>query len=114
MTQLVDVILVLMIVFMVTSPVIRHTVKIDPPHASNQKQDTTTTHGTIDSSQHNFSDASYNKTLSPSKNKAFPFWNLIFYPSPQAYFIGIKPDGSSYSFLARFGPTRSTRPHRDC
>ena len=44
MTQLVDVILVLMIVFMVTSPVIRNTVKIDPPHASSQKQDTAPTH----------------------------------------------------------------------
>ncbi|HEY2606030.1 MAG TPA: biopolymer transporter ExbD, partial [Paraburkholderia sp.] len=34
MTPLVDVMLVLLIVFMVTIPVIRHAVKIDLPHAS--------------------------------------------------------------------------------
>jgi biopolymer transport protein ExbD len=39
MTPLVDV-LVLLIVFMVTIPVIRHAVKIDLPHASSQKEDT--------------------------------------------------------------------------
>jgi biopolymer transport protein ExbD len=32
--------LVLLIVFMVTIPVIRHAVKIDLPHASSQKEDT--------------------------------------------------------------------------
>ncbi|MGE8331452.1 MAG: ExbD/TolR family protein, partial [Paraburkholderia nemoris] len=37
---LVDVMLVLLIVFMVTIPVIRHAVKIDLPHASSQKEDT--------------------------------------------------------------------------
>ncbi|MEX3815289.1 ExbD/TolR family protein [Paraburkholderia sp. BR13439] len=40
MTPLVDVMLVLVIVFMVTIPVIRHAVKIDLPHASSQKEDT--------------------------------------------------------------------------
>ncbi|MFL9895023.1 ExbD/TolR family protein [Paraburkholderia sp. RL17-381-BIF-C] len=40
MTPLVDVMLVLLIVFMVTIPVIRHAVKIDLPHASSQKEDT--------------------------------------------------------------------------
>ena len=39
MTPLVDVMLVLLIVFMVTIPVIRHAVKIDLPHASSQKED---------------------------------------------------------------------------
>lgn len=38
MTPLVDVMLVLLIVFMVTIPVIRHAVKIDLPHASSQKE----------------------------------------------------------------------------
>ncbi|MBB2999965.1 MAG: biopolymer transporter ExbD [Paraburkholderia tropica] len=40
MTPLVDVMLVLLIVFMVTIPVIRHAVKIDLPHASSVKEDT--------------------------------------------------------------------------
>ncbi|MEX3896999.1 biopolymer transporter ExbD [Paraburkholderia sp. JPY432] len=40
MTPLVDVMLVLLIVFMVTIPVIRHAAKIDLPHASSQKEDT--------------------------------------------------------------------------
>ncbi|MFC5430485.1 ExbD/TolR family protein [Paraburkholderia denitrificans] len=40
MTPLVDVMLVLLIVFMVTIPVIRHAVKIELPHASSQKEDT--------------------------------------------------------------------------
>jgi biopolymer transport protein ExbD len=40
MTPLVDVMLVLLIVFMVTIPVIRHAVKIDLPHASSQKEET--------------------------------------------------------------------------
>ena len=39
MTPLVDVMLVLLIVFMVTIPVIRHAVKIDLPHASSQQED---------------------------------------------------------------------------
>jgi biopolymer transport protein ExbD len=39
MTPLVDVMLVLLIVFMVTIPVIHHAVKIDLPHASSQKED---------------------------------------------------------------------------
>jgi len=39
-TQLVDVMFVLLIVFMVTIPVIRRAVKIDPPQASIQKEDT--------------------------------------------------------------------------
>ena len=39
-TPFVDVMLVLLIVFMVTIPVIRHAVKIDLPHASSQKEDT--------------------------------------------------------------------------
>jgi biopolymer transport protein ExbD len=39
MTPLVDVMLVLLIVFMVTIPVIRHAVKIDLPHASSQKEE---------------------------------------------------------------------------
>jgi biopolymer transport protein ExbD len=40
MTPLVDVMLVLLIVFMVTIPVLRHAVRIDLPHASSQKEDT--------------------------------------------------------------------------
>lgn len=40
MTPLVDVMLVLLIVFMVTIPVIRHAVRIELPHASSQKEDT--------------------------------------------------------------------------
>jgi biopolymer transport protein ExbD len=40
MTPLVDVMLVLLIVFMVTIPAIRHAVKIDLPHASSQKEET--------------------------------------------------------------------------
>ena len=40
MTPLVDVMLVLLIVFMVTIPVMRHAVKIDLPHASSQKENT--------------------------------------------------------------------------
>ena len=40
MTPLVDVMLVLLIVFMVTIPVIRHAVKVDLPHASSQKEET--------------------------------------------------------------------------
>ncbi|MGF6924447.1 ExbD/TolR family protein [Paraburkholderia sp. 40] len=40
MTPLVDVMLVLLIVFMVTIPAIRHAVKIDLPHASSQREDT--------------------------------------------------------------------------
>jgi biopolymer transport protein ExbD len=44
MTPLVDVMLVLLIVFMVTIPVIRHAVKIDLPHASSQKEDTKPAH----------------------------------------------------------------------
>jgi biopolymer transport protein ExbD len=39
MTPLVDVMLVLLIVFMVTIPVIHHAVKIDLPHASSEKED---------------------------------------------------------------------------
>ena len=40
MTPLVDVMLVLLIVFMVTIPVLRHAVRIDLPHASSQKEST--------------------------------------------------------------------------
>jgi biopolymer transport protein ExbD len=40
MTPLVDVMLVLLIVFMVTIPVIHHAVRIDLPHASSQKEET--------------------------------------------------------------------------
>jgi biopolymer transport protein ExbD len=40
MTPLVDVMLVLLFVFMVTIPVIRHAVKVDLPHASSQKEET--------------------------------------------------------------------------
>jgi biopolymer transport protein ExbD len=47
MTPLVDVMLVLLIVFMVTIPVIRHAVKIDLPHASSQKEDTKPTQVTV-------------------------------------------------------------------
>src|SRR5215472_1776095 len=39
MTPLVDVMLVLLIVFMVTIPTLRHAVKIELPHASSQKED---------------------------------------------------------------------------
>jgi biopolymer transport protein ExbD len=44
MTPLVDVMLVLLIVFMVTIPVIHHAVKIDLPHVSSQKEDTKPAH----------------------------------------------------------------------
>ena len=44
MTPLVDVMLVLLIVFMVTIPVIRHAVKIDLPHANSQKEEATPAH----------------------------------------------------------------------
>ncbi|EDZ99016.1 Biopolymer transport protein ExbD/TolR [Burkholderia sp. H160] len=47
MTPLVDVMLVLLIVFMVTIPVIRHAVKINLPHASSQKEDTKPTQVTV-------------------------------------------------------------------
>ncbi|MGF6479842.1 ExbD/TolR family protein [Paraburkholderia sp. JPY419] len=47
MTPLVDVMLVLLIVFMVTIPVIRHAAKIDLPHASSQKEDTKPAHVTV-------------------------------------------------------------------
>ena len=40
MTPLVDVMLVLLIVFMVTIPVLHHAVRIDLPHASSQKENT--------------------------------------------------------------------------
>jgi biopolymer transport protein ExbD len=40
MTPLVDVMLVLLIVFMVTIPVIHDAVRIDLPHASSQREDT--------------------------------------------------------------------------
>ncbi|ACR29621.1 ExbD/TolR family protein [Burkholderia glumae] len=39
MTPLVDVMLVLLIIFLVTLPAIRHAVKIDLPHASSQQVD---------------------------------------------------------------------------
>ena len=39
MTPLVDVMLVLLIVFMITVPVIQHAVKLDLPHASNRVND---------------------------------------------------------------------------
>ncbi len=39
MTPLVDVMLVLLIIFMITIPVMKHAVNIDLPHASNQPQD---------------------------------------------------------------------------
>ncbi|QAU35661.1 biopolymer transporter ExbD [Janthinobacterium sp. 17J80-10] len=38
-TPLVDVMLVLLIIFMITIPVINHTVKVDLPHAVNQKNE---------------------------------------------------------------------------
>ncbi|HTH62795.1 MAG TPA: biopolymer transporter ExbD [Paraburkholderia sp.] len=44
MTPLVDVMLVLLIVFMVTIPVIHHAVKIDLPHASSQKEESKPAH----------------------------------------------------------------------
>ncbi|WP_027795668.1 ExbD/TolR family protein [Paraburkholderia acidipaludis] len=44
MTPLVDVMLVLLIVFMVTIPVIHHAVRIDLPRASSQREDTKPTH----------------------------------------------------------------------
>ncbi|HEY1609828.1 MAG TPA: biopolymer transporter ExbD [Paraburkholderia sp.] len=44
MTPLVDVMLVLLIVFMVTIPVLHHAVKIDLPHASSQQEDTKPAH----------------------------------------------------------------------
>jgi biopolymer transport protein ExbD len=40
MTPLVDVMLVLLIIFIITVPVMKHSVNIDLPHASNQKQET--------------------------------------------------------------------------
>jgi biopolymer transport protein ExbD len=40
MTPLVDVMLVLLIVFMITIPVMKHAVNIDLPRATNQPQDT--------------------------------------------------------------------------
>jgi biopolymer transport protein ExbD len=39
MTPLVDVMLVLLIIFIITVPVMKHAVKIDLPHASSQPQD---------------------------------------------------------------------------
>ncbi|MES2354253.1 MAG: biopolymer transporter ExbD [Pseudomonadota bacterium] len=39
MTPLVDVMLVLLIIFMITMPVMNHAVKIDLPHAANQPKD---------------------------------------------------------------------------
>jgi biopolymer transport protein ExbD len=39
MTPLVDVMLVLLIIFMITIPVMKHSVEIDLPRASNQPQD---------------------------------------------------------------------------
>lgn len=39
MTPLVDVMLVLLIIFIITVPVLTHTVKVDLPDAANQKQD---------------------------------------------------------------------------
>jgi biopolymer transport protein ExbD len=39
MTPLVDVMLVLLIIFMITVPVMKHAVNIDLPHAKNQAQD---------------------------------------------------------------------------
>jgi len=39
MTPLVDVMLVLLIIFIITVPVMKHAVNIDLPQASNQKQD---------------------------------------------------------------------------
>ncbi len=40
MTPLVDVMLVLLIIFIVTLPVLNHAVKLDLPQASNQPEDT--------------------------------------------------------------------------
>lgn len=40
MTPLVDVMLVLLIIFIITVPVMKHAVKIDLPHASSQPQNT--------------------------------------------------------------------------
>jgi len=40
MTPLVDVMLVLLIIFIITVPVMKHSVNIDLPHATNQPQDT--------------------------------------------------------------------------
>jgi biopolymer transport protein ExbD len=39
MTPLVDVMLVLLVIFMITVPVIQHSVKLDLPHARNQADD---------------------------------------------------------------------------
>ncbi|MBY4674326.1 biopolymer transporter ExbD [Burkholderia multivorans] len=44
MTPLVDVMLVLLIIFLVTVPVMQHAVKIDLPHASSQPEDVKPTH----------------------------------------------------------------------
>ncbi|PLZ03011.1 biopolymer transporter ExbD [Burkholderia sp. WAC0059] len=44
MTPLVDVMLVLLIVFMVTIPAMRHAVRIDLPHASSRPEDTKPAH----------------------------------------------------------------------
>jgi biopolymer transport protein ExbD len=40
MTPLVDIVLVLLIIFIITIPVINQAVKINPPHATNQPNDT--------------------------------------------------------------------------
>ncbi|WP_144158059.1 ExbD/TolR family protein [Paraburkholderia sp. BCC1885] len=44
MTPLVDVMLVLLIIFLVTVPVMQHAVKIDLPHASSQPEDVKPAH----------------------------------------------------------------------
>jgi len=44
MTPLVDVMLVLLIIFIMTIPVINHAVKLDLPHASNQANDSKPAH----------------------------------------------------------------------
>lgn len=44
MTPLVDVMLVLLIIFMITVPVIQHSVKLDLPRAANQAHDATPPH----------------------------------------------------------------------
>lgn len=44
MTPLVDVMLVLLIIFIMTIPVINHAVKLDLPHASNQANDNKPAH----------------------------------------------------------------------
>jgi len=44
MTPLVDVMLVLLIIFLVTIPVMQHAVKIDLPHASSQPEDVKPAH----------------------------------------------------------------------